>query len=315
MNDQELIEIYEKAYKEEYDKNLQIATTFYEQARDKEYALKLGIMIVAFISSFRNSSDLEKEISEMYDHVYKLGGTIVDTIRSIPPIVEEYKKRIEEQNASEKGNITVEYKKFLGIPYAIKQINLGKIRMASPFESLITEKEIAEELARQRSLFDLIKYLQMKYIEETKGLLDAKEKNILPTELEPLLNLKTALEVNDLETFIKSLQSVFASMSYSMKIKEGYFHSHIHLILKILGFNIESEVETNQGRIDSVIETDNYIHIIEFKLNDSAIALQQIKEKKYYQKYLTSKKKIILVGIAVDSEERNIINWQMQTFN
>src|SRR3990167_8019980 len=102
-------------------------------------------------------------------------------------------------------------------------------------------------------------------------------------------------------------------MSYCMKITEGYFHSHIHFLLTLLDFNIESEVETNKGRIDSVIETANYLHIIEFKQNSSSIAIEQIIEKEYYQKYFTTKKKIILVGVAVDTEEMNIISWIMQS--
>lgn len=313
MSDKELISIYEKTYKEEFDRHFQIANTFYDQARDKKYAIGMGLGIIGFLFAFRNSSELEKEIMASYDHIDKLGGSIADTIRSIPDLIKQNKIREEEWHANHKNEVSIEFKKFLGIPYWIKQINIkGNMKIGSPFESLTSENEIAEELARQRAIIDLMVQLKVKHI-EAGGFLEEKESNLLPIKFENLADLKSALSCNDLDKFFKLVQSVFASMSYNMKITEGYFHSHIHFLLTLLDFKIESEVETNQGRIDSVIETGNYIHIMEFKQNDSSIAIEQIKAKKYYQKYFSSSKKIILVGVAVDTTERNIIDWQMQT--
>ncbi|MCD8292024.1 MAG: PD-(D/E)XK nuclease domain-containing protein [Prevotella sp.] len=37
-------------------------------------------------------------------------------------------------------------------------------------------------------------------------------------------------------------------------LSEGYFHSNIHLVLKLLGVNVISEDATNIGRIDAAIE-------------------------------------------------------------
>ncbi|THF51820.1 hypothetical protein E6C50_08675 [Flavobacterium supellecticarium] len=314
MNDQELINIYETTYKEEFDKHFQIANTFYDNARDKKYAIEMGLGIIGFLFAFRNSSELEKKIMKNYDHCYKLGCTVVDTIRVIPSLIEQNKVRVDEWNTNHKNDISIKFKKILGIPYGIRQINIKRnMRTGSPFESLTTEKGIAKELARQRAIVDLIAQLKLKYI-EIDGSSEINGNNLLPIKFEKLTNLKKALSVNDLNKFFKLIQSVFASMSYGMKITEGYFHSHIHLLLTLLDFKIESELETNIGRIDSVIETDNYIHIIEFKQNDSSIAIEQIKQKKYYQKYFTTKKKIILVGVGVDKNERNILNWQMQSY-
>lgn len=47
-----------------------------------------------------------------------------------------------------------------------------------------------------------------------------------------------------------------------------------------MGFYTKVEYHTNEGRIDLVLQTDQYIYIMEFKLNGTAEeALQQIKEK------------------------------------
>ncbi len=70
------------------------------------------------------------------------------------------------------------------------------------------------------------------------------------------------------------------------------------------------EDQTNLGRIDLVVQTSNTIFIMEFKTRGSAQeALQQIEDKHYFQKYLISAKKIILVGIFIDMEKRNITEW------
>lgn len=314
MTDEELINIYETTYKEEFQHNYEIVNTFYEPARDKKYAVELGLGLMRFIFAFRNSSELENNIIHLYDHTYKLGGSIADTIRHIPELIIQQVKNDEEWHSTNKNEVSVDYKKILGIPYGIKQVNVKPaVRMGSMFDNLSTLAEIASELGRQRAQLDLLAQLQTKYY-EVGGTNTLKESDLLPVKLEMLLNLKTALSNNDLDRFFKIVQEVFATMSYDMKITEGYFHSHIHLLLKLLDFNIESEIETNIGRIDSVIETENYLHIMEFKLNDTKIALEQIKTKKYYQKYFTSNKKIILVGVALDKSERNIIDWDFQSY-
>ena len=51
------------------------------------------------------------------------------------------------------------------------------------------------------------------------------------------------------------------------------------------------------------------ILILEFKLKkngDAKSALQQIKKKKYPEKYISHKKPIYLVGISFDSDARNV---------
>lgn len=53
--------------------------------------------------------------------------------------------------------------------------------------------------------------------------------------------------------------------------------------------------------------------MIEFKLDQSAtIALEQIKEKKYYEKYLTEERPVFIVGINFSSEMKSVENWLME---
>jgi hypothetical protein len=127
----------------------------------------------------------------------------------------------------------------------------------------------------------------------------------------PYQELRMNLIQKNIDDFIRNLKSILASVSYAInKTKEGYYHSNVHLILKLLGFDIISEEETNVGRIDGVIRFTSIIYIVEFKFDNakesSELALEQIKENKYYEKFLIDNKDIIGIGIGFSDKERNI---------
>ncbi|MEA2050926.1 MAG: ATP-binding protein [Campylobacterota bacterium] len=113
----------------------------------------------------------------------------------------------------------------------------------------------------------------------------------------------TSLEIN--------IKALFASIPYNLFTKnkmyeyEGYYVSVFYAYIKALGFDLIGEDCTNKGRIDLTVKFDTAIYIFEFKV-DGKSALQQIKDKKYHEKYLDDKKDIYLVGIEFDTKERNI---------
>ena len=60
------------------------------------------------------------------------------------------------------------------------------------------------------------------------------------------------------------------------------------------------------------------IMIIEFKMlsNDNATnALQQIKDKRYHEKYLAQHKQIYLIGMVFDEANRNICEFAWEEIN
>jgi hypothetical protein len=78
-------------------------------------------------------------------------------------------------------------------------------------------------------------------------------------------------------------------------------------VFTLIGFEIEAEVTTNRGRIDCVLQTSDNIYVIEFKLNGSKEdALKQIQDKQYAQKYQSSDKQVVLLGVEFDQKTRNI---------
>jgi hypothetical protein len=52
---------------------------------------------------------------------------------------------------------------------------------------------------------------------------------------------------------------------------------------------------------------------MEFKIGSEQEALEQIKEKKYYKKYLGKGKEIILMGVGFDPAKRNISNYLLES--
>lgn len=315
MADDELINIYKEAYDTEFEEQYKIAYTFYEEARDKSYALQLGFFAISLSNLFRGSSELEKSINDLYIHTYRLGGNVIDVIKTIPVLTQEYIEKKRNEKLS-KSKVNIVWEKFAGIiPYKIKHIQIKKeLQSFSHFENLTRLEDIAFELGKQRAIIDL--QIQLKLKLSTYGF-NFEEINNLNyfKELPIIYNLKTSLEVNDLDTFFKILQAVFGSLSYNIKFREAYFHVIFHSLLKVANLNVISELETNEGRIDAVTENENYVHIFEFKLNSCQLALNQIKDKKYYQSYLNSSKKLILVGVAFDKNKGNIKDWCYEKFN
>ena len=79
-----------------------------------------------------------------------------------------------------------------------------------------------------------------------------------------------------------------------------------------LGYDVIPEDITNKGRIDLTVKTEDKILIIEFKVDAEEQPIKQIKERRYYEKYLNENKEIYLIGMVFDSRERNIREWEVR---
>ncbi len=150
-----------------------------------------------------------------------------------------------------------------------------------------------------------IKNELVQMIDYTKTIYDYEDALI------PYQELRYKLITHNIPGFIAILKSILASVSYFIaKTQEGYFHSNVHLILKLLGFEILSEETTSNGRIDAVIRFSDKLYIVEFKFSKkddlSAEALKQIKDKEYALKFTVEKKNIFGIGISFDNSNRNI---------
>ncbi|WGS65501.1 ATP-binding protein [Marinitoga aeolica] len=124
-------------------------------------------------------------------------------------------------------------------------------------------------------------------------------------EIEEIENkIYEKIEANEIE----EIKRIISAIPYNLHQKrESYYHSLIYTILASAGLNVTAEELTNLGRSDLVLEHNDKIYLFEIKLDKSAKeAIKQIKEKKYYEKYISEGKEIYIIGININSEKRDI---------
>ena len=120
------------------------------------------------------------------------------------------------------------------------------------------------------------------------------------------------IKEGNIDSFMTRLKSIIASVPYATdkRTSEHDFQITVYLIFTLLGQFTSAESYTNKGRIDCVVETSEIIYIFEFKVDQPVEnAITQIKDKNYFEKYLSSKKQIKSIGITFNSKKRNIDSW------
>lgn len=94
---------------------------------------------------------------------------------------------------------------------------------------------------------------------------------------------------------------------------ELHYQNVLFIVYKLLGFYVQAEYHTSNGRIDMILKTDQYIYVMEFKFDGTAEeALKQIEEKEYAAPFLNDSKQVIKIGINFSSKTRNIDSWKME---
>ncbi len=123
-----------------------------------------------------------------------------------------------------------------------------------------------------------------------------------------------ALQEGDPDKFRVLLTSFLSDIPYTMRRKENerererYFHYTFYLILRLIGvYTVYTEKEQSGGRVDCIVETNDYIYIFEFKLDGTADeALKQIESRGYARPYLGDSRKLYRIGVSFFSESGTV---------
>lgn len=120
-----------------------------------------------------------------------------------------------------------------------------------------------------------------------------------------------SLRVGDANKFMQQMQTLMAGTPYELvRELENHYQNVMYIITKLLGFYVQAEYRTSNGRIDLLIATDQYVYIVELKFDGSAKeALEQINAKEYALPFALDGRKVIEIGANVSKETRNIDEW------
>lgn len=119
---------------------------------------------------------------------------------------------------------------------------------------------------------------------------------------------RQGLEQEDPEAAISDLRLLFAHITYDSHLPyEAHYHALLQLTLLLMGIPGRSEVHTDKGRIDTVIQLPGLTYIVELKyaqtpeLLETALAegLEQINRKRHYERETRKGNKVWLLVLAV----------------
>lgn len=122
------------------------------------------------------------------------------------------------------------------------------------------------------------------------------------------------------EDFLSQLKTYLSSIPSKLRTRvseyENYYHTIFYCIMSLIGLEINVEYNTSAGFIDVVIETKDYIYIIELKINGSAAtAMRQIEKKHYAAPFALDARKLFKIGIGFSKKTANITSTQISERN
>ena len=131
-------------------------------------------------------------------------------------------------------------------------------------------------------------------------------------------DLLLAIQLGNLPEAMKCLKALIADVPYSnkklasMDMEERY-RLIMSTIFNAIGCRVEVEKMIATGRIDMVVETTQYIYVLELKLSDNGgvdAAAEQIRAKQYAEPFKADKRKLTAIAIELDEKGKGLIDWK-----
>ena len=131
-------------------------------------------------------------------------------------------------------------------------------------------------------------------------------------EWKPILgDMSLLIREDKIDDALKILQDFLASIPQCNNTNyEGHYQQMLYVIFTLLGYYVDVEVHTADGRIDVVMRTSNTLYLMELKINQSAeTAQKQIYDKEYIKRFVHYKLPIVTVAINFSTEKHTITGW------
>ena len=130
--------------------------------------------------------------------------------------------------------------------------------------------------------------------------------------------LNVHLSLGNLPEAMKCLKALIADVPYSnkklasMDMEERY-RLIMSTIFNAIGCRVEVEKMIATDRIDMVVETTNFIYVLELKLSNNGgvdAATEQMKAKQYAEPFKADKRKVIALAIELDDMGKGLVDWK-----
>ncbi|WP_308261705.1 PD-(D/E)XK nuclease domain-containing protein [Prevotella sp.] len=117
---------------------------------------------------------------------------------------------------------------------------------------------------------------------------------------------------------MKCLKALIADVPYSnkklasMDMEERY-RLIMSTIFNAIGCRVEVEKMIATGRIDMVVETTNFVYVLELKLSNNGgidAATEQIRAKQYIEPFKADKRKVVALAIELDDKGKGLVDWK-----
>ncbi len=134
--------------------------------------------------------------------------------------------------------------------------------------------------------------------------------------------LYDVLVAGDFAALRTHLASLFAAIPHQwhdghpLARYEGFYASVFYSHLAALGLDLRAEDATSLGRIDLTLKFNAQIWLFEFKVVEQAPAgraLQQLKDRRYADKYRSLGQPIHLIGIEFSQTQRTLVGFEVET--
>ena len=146
-------------------------------------------------------------------------------------------------------------------------------------------------------------------------------RNLLPNYIQEyaqkantiIAHISIAIRQDNMDEALHLLQTFLSTVPYCDNTHyEGHYQQVLYIIFSLLGYYVDVEVRTPQGRVDVVMRSPSTLYIIEVKLDKNAdSAIEQINLKNYPERFALCGLPIVKVGVNFDRERHTLKEWKI----
>ena len=133
-------------------------------------------------------------------------------------------------------------------------------------------------------------------------------------------NICQAIEKQNVDQILTIIKAAIADLPTVVKkdMCENYYESVTHLIFRLTGYRVVSELQSIAGRSDVVVTSKDCVYIFELKMDKghdfeevANQALAQIDANGYADRFVVSGKALLKIAVVYSSEGKGIVGWKV----